>query len=112
MMRICALLALVLAATPVAAQRSLHWSDVRIEARLSEDGTLRVVETQAIVFTGDWNGGERRFDLRPRKVGEQGELREALDDLRSRFHRQPSLVPLQVLLPTAHEWGLCFLLDM
>ena len=67
MMRICALLALVLAATPVAAQRSMHWSDVRIEARLSEDGTLRVVETQTIVFTGDWNGGERRFDLRPRQ---------------------------------------------
>jgi uncharacterized membrane protein YgcG len=62
-----ALLALLVAATPVAAQRSLHWSDVRVDARLAEDGTLRVVETQTIVFTGDWNGGERRFDVRPRQ---------------------------------------------
>ena len=54
-------------ATPLSAQRSLHWRDVAIDARLTEDGTLRVVETQTIVFTGPWNGGERRFDVRPRQ---------------------------------------------
>jgi uncharacterized membrane protein YgcG len=62
-----ALLLLTLAATSLPAQRSLHWSDVRVDARLAEDGTLRVVETHTIVFTGDWNGGERRFHVRPRQ---------------------------------------------
>ena len=61
------LLLLLMTAAPLAAQRSLHWSDVRVDARLSTDGTLHVRETQTIVFTGDWNGGERRFDLRPRQ---------------------------------------------
>jgi uncharacterized membrane protein YgcG len=58
---------LLLLAGPVSAQRSLHWRDVSVDARLAEDGTLRVVETQTIVFTGPWNGGERRFDIRPRQ---------------------------------------------
>src|SRR5688500_10106043 len=63
----CALIALLFAATPAAAQRSLHWRDVTVNATLAGDGTLRVVERQTIVFTGDWNGGERVFDLRPRQ---------------------------------------------
>ena len=58
---------LLIVASPAAAQRSLHWSDMRVDARLAEDGTLRVVETQTIVFTGDWNGGERIFSIRPRQ---------------------------------------------
>ena len=62
-----ALLVLLIAATPAAAQRSLHWRDVTVDATLAGDGTLRVVERQTIVFNGDWNGGERRFDIRPRQ---------------------------------------------
>lgn len=62
-----ALLLLLTAAAPAAAQRSLHWRDFSVDARLTEDGTLRIVERQTIVFTGDWNGGERRFNLRPRQ---------------------------------------------
>jgi hypothetical protein len=62
-----ALLLLLVTAPPLAAQRSLHWREVRADARLTEDGSLRVVETQTIVFTGDWNGGQRRFDVRPRQ---------------------------------------------
>jgi uncharacterized membrane protein YgcG len=58
---------LIVAASPVAAQRTLHWRDMRVDARLEDDGALRVVETQTIVFTGDWNGGERVFDIRPRQ---------------------------------------------
>ena len=58
---------LLLFAGPASAQRSLHWRDVNVVARLDEEGTLRVVETQTMVFTGDWNGGERRFDVRPRQ---------------------------------------------
>ena len=65
---IAGLLALAVTAVPVAAQRSLHWSDVRVDARLADDGLLRVVESQTMVFTGDWNGGERRFDIRPRQL--------------------------------------------
>lgn len=40
---------------------------MQVVARLDENGTLRVVEKQTMVFTGDWNGGERRFDVRPRQ---------------------------------------------
>jgi uncharacterized membrane protein YgcG len=61
------LLALLIVASPAAGQRTLRWSDMRVDARLAEDGTLRIVETQTIVFSGDWNGGERVFDLRRRQ---------------------------------------------
>jgi hypothetical protein len=56
------LLALV---SPAAAQRTLHWDRIDVVAHLDADGDLLVTETQDIVFTGDWNGGERRFDVRP-----------------------------------------------
>jgi uncharacterized membrane protein YgcG len=54
---------LVLIAAPVSAQRNLHWSDIEVSARLEADGTLRVTERQTMVFTGNWNGGERRFNV-------------------------------------------------
>ena len=41
--------------------RELHWSAMDVRARLDDSGTLHVVERQAMVFTGDWNGGERIF---------------------------------------------------
>jgi hypothetical protein len=47
---------------PLAAQdRELHWRRMHVEAHLDRDGRLLVKETQVIVFTGDWNGGERTF---------------------------------------------------
>ena len=49
------------------AQRELHWSRLDVVAHLDADGTLEVTETQTIVFTGDWNGGERRFIVHPRQ---------------------------------------------
>lgn len=49
------------------AQRSLHWDSIDVEARLDADGRLHVTETQTVVFSGDWNGGERRFNIRPRQ---------------------------------------------
>src|SRR5512146_2328293 len=60
--RFLALAALVAlpAAAPLAA-RELHWRAFDVAARVEADGSLRVAETQAMVFTGDWNGGERRF---------------------------------------------------
>ena len=50
------------------AQRQLHWSRLDVVAHLEADGTLDVSETQTIVFTGDWNGGERRFIVHPRQT--------------------------------------------
>ena len=49
------------------AQRQLHWDRLDVTAHLNADGTLTVTETQTMVFTGDWNGGERKFNLRPRQ---------------------------------------------
>ncbi|HEY2930518.1 MAG TPA: hypothetical protein VGK99_02145 [Acidobacteriota bacterium] len=50
---------------PLSAQtRALHWRSVDVQARLDSEGRLHVKERQAIVFTGDWNGGERIFNIR------------------------------------------------
>lgn len=46
-----------------ALDRELHWRAVVVDARLDESGRLHVVERQDMVFTGDWNGGERLFRL-------------------------------------------------
>lgn len=61
--RLLATLLLSLAAAlPAAAQnRTLLWDDIAVTARLDATGTLHVRERQTIVFTGDWNGGERSF---------------------------------------------------
>lgn len=62
-------LALFLLCFPGAAfaQRELHWDALGVTARLNADGSLTVTEDQTIVFTGEWNGGERTFDIRPRQ---------------------------------------------
>ena len=62
----CALLFLSVYATALA-QRRLTWQSVDVTATLDRAGMLVVEEEQAIVFTGDWNGGERRFNIRPRQ---------------------------------------------
>lgn len=49
------------------AQRELHWDRLDVEARLDAAGRLHVTETHAMVFTGDWNGGERKFNIRPQQ---------------------------------------------
>lgn len=49
---------------PVAA-RELHWAGLEVDATLETDGTLAISELQQMVFTGDWNGGERSFRLFP-----------------------------------------------
>lgn len=43
--------------------RALYWREVGVKAALDAEGRLQVEERQVIVFTGDWNGGERRFRL-------------------------------------------------
>jgi uncharacterized membrane protein YgcG len=49
------------------AQRELSWDELAVTARLDADGVLDVAERHAMVFTGDWNGGERVFNVRPRQ---------------------------------------------
>src|SRR4029079_4578761 len=58
------LLALVLTGTVFAQEKSLHWAELAVRARLDAAGVLHVEERHVMVFTGDWNGGERRFNLR------------------------------------------------
>jgi uncharacterized membrane protein YgcG len=45
--------------------RSLYWQDLNVQAHLDRDGRLHIRERQIMVFDGDWNGGERRFSVRP-----------------------------------------------
>ena len=60
------LLLMALLPGPAAAQtRALHWQSLEVIAHLDAEGALHVRETQAMVFNGNWNGGERRFDMRP-----------------------------------------------
>ncbi len=62
-----AALVLFLAVSP-AFGKSLYWRALDVNARLDADGRLHVREQQAMVFDGDWNGGERRFNLRQGQV--------------------------------------------
>jgi uncharacterized membrane protein YgcG len=49
---------------PISGQtRSLYWRALDVEARVDADGRLQVIERHHMVFTGDWNGGERGFRL-------------------------------------------------
>ena len=63
----CSVLALLCVSAVAEAQRVLTWDSVKVSAHLDADGTLLVEEEQAMNFTGDWNGGERVFNIRPRQ---------------------------------------------
>src|SRR5215470_12074343 len=54
---------LLLAPAGLLAEKSLHWRRLDVVARVDSAGVLHVAERQAMVFTGDWNGGERTFRL-------------------------------------------------
>jgi uncharacterized membrane protein YgcG len=43
--------------------KELHWKALEVDARLEPDGTLAISEVQRMVFTGEWNGGERKFRI-------------------------------------------------
>lgn len=47
-----------------AVARDLYWRELGVQARLDAQGHLHVSERHRMVFSGDWNGGERTFDLR------------------------------------------------
>lgn len=63
---ICFVLFLLIPASALA-QRDLYWARIDVDATLAADGRLRISEMQTMVFTGDWNGGERLFNIRPRQ---------------------------------------------
>ncbi len=44
--------------------RALSWNRMDVVARLDADGRLHSSETLTYLFDGDWNGGERSFDIR------------------------------------------------
>ena len=60
-------LLILLASETILAQRQLSWNALDVTARLGDDGVLDVTELQTMIFTGDWNGGERTFNLRARQ---------------------------------------------
>lgn len=64
MLRRTLLLLAMILATSAAHSKTLHWRAIEVDAQLDESGFLHVVETQTFVFNGDWNGGERSFDIR------------------------------------------------
>jgi uncharacterized membrane protein YgcG len=54
--------------------RSLYWQDITVQANLDSAGRLHIREQQTIVFSGKWNGGERKFFLRPGNKMQFGSL--------------------------------------
>lgn len=62
-LRIAALLLPLLGSSLPVTARELYWESVDVRARLDAEGLLHIEERQAMVFTGDWNGGERTFRL-------------------------------------------------
>ena len=67
-MRVLFVLLLTIVSCPAFTQeRRIHWDRFDVKAHLDADGRLNVEERQQIVFTGDWNGGERTFNIRPRQ---------------------------------------------
>lgn len=60
--------AAVLLLLPAASSaRELYWKSLEVTATLDADGRLHVREEHAMVFDGDWNGGERDFLVRGRQ---------------------------------------------
>ena len=71
----------VLFSTGIAHGRDLRWRDVRVEAQLTRQGILHVQEYLTLVFTGNWNGAERRFRFRTgERIHVKGIYRIRADD--------------------------------
>lgn len=57
-----------------AQDRQLDWPAIHVTARLDADGRLHVQEEQVMRLSGDWNGGERAFNLRAGQELELGRI--------------------------------------
>ncbi len=62
-MRLRAVLALTLLIAASAEAKSLYWRAVAVDAHLDAEGRMHITETQTCVFDGDWNLGERKFNV-------------------------------------------------
>ena len=60
---LCSSLLLAALLPSTAGARTLYWRAIDVEARLEADGRLRISESQTMVFSGNWNGGERVFRI-------------------------------------------------
>src|SRR6202162_2838802 len=58
-------LGLLLAPAARGQEKKLFWRAMDVHAHLDADGRLHATESQAMVFTGDWNGGGRIFRVPP-----------------------------------------------
>lgn len=58
------LLCALLSWPPLAAAKDMHWSSLTVHLQIDEQGLLHITERHAMVFDGDWNGGERTFQWR------------------------------------------------
>jgi hypothetical protein len=90
------LMLLCIASGTKAAERELHWDVLDVEAHLDADGVLDVIERHTMVFTGDWNGGEREFNVRPRQKLEFLELGRVDEKTGSVIPLQETSVPNKV----------------
>lgn len=63
-----------------AAARTLHWPSLTVDLRIDEEGLLRITERHEMMFDGDWNGGERTFQLRSWQDLELVSVSEILPD--------------------------------
>jgi hypothetical protein len=48
--------------------RRFDWDELAVDARLDDDARLHVTERHTIVFSGNWNGAERTFQLAPGQI--------------------------------------------
>lgn len=93
-------LAALAPAGTASAQRSLHWNELAVRARLDADGFLHVEERQVIVFNGDWNGGERRFRL---GAGQELKL-ESLERVDAETRKRVPLTPGTTSFVDHYDW--------
>ncbi|MEO6486805.1 MAG: hypothetical protein ABIO78_02560 [Thermoanaerobaculia bacterium] len=63
-MRVWLVVLLAVASNAFAEPREMSWRALDVKARLDAEGRLHVKERHSMVFTGDWNGGERKFNVR------------------------------------------------
>lgn len=61
---VIALAMIALPGAMTAQSRVLKWPEISVTAHLDRDGVLQVQERQTMLFSGDWNGGERVFSVR------------------------------------------------
>lgn len=81
--------------------RRLHWRALSVRAQLDASGALRLEERHAMVFTGDWNGGERVFR---RSFGQEFRL-ESLSRIDPSSGAEIPLMPGDLSAVDQYRWA-------